>query len=49
MTPKELYEWAKRRKVEDVQIRLCDGMAITMYRKWNASPPAGTKDRKSNV
>ncbi len=43
MTPKELYEWAKRRKIEDVQIRLCDGMAITMYRKWNASPPAGTK------
>lgn len=43
MTPKELYEWAKRRKIEDAQIRLCDGMAITMYRKWNASPPAGTK------
>lgn len=43
MTPKELYEWAKRRKIEDVQIRLCDGMAITMYRKWNALPPAGTK------
>lgn len=31
MTPKELYEWAKHRKIEDAQIRLCDGMAITMY------------------
>ena len=31
MTPKELYEWAQARKLEEAHIRICDGMAITMY------------------
>ena len=31
MTPKELYQWAQRRNIEDAQIRICDGMAVSMY------------------
>ncbi|MDE6069685.1 MAG: hypothetical protein K2F92_02245 [Alistipes sp.] len=31
MTPRELYEIAMRRNLQDAHIRICDGMAVSYY------------------
>lgn len=31
MTAKELFDYARRHKLEDAPIRICDGMAVSYY------------------
>lgn len=43
LTPRKLYEYAKQHNLADVQIRICDGMAVSYYPTIGSL--ARTKDR----